>query len=84
MPSSLEDRIRIGKRSEEIEKGFIDGGTWVAQWVKRPTLDLGSGHDLMVHGILTSGSALAAQSLLGILSLSLSLSAPPLARSLSK
>ena len=26
-------------------------GAWVAQLVKRPTLDLGSGHDLTVHGI---------------------------------
>ena len=25
-------------------------GTWVAQSIKRPTLDLGSGHDLMVCG----------------------------------
>ena len=23
-------------------------GTWVAQWIKRPTLGLGSGHDLRV------------------------------------
>ena len=26
-------------------------GAWVAQSVKRPTLDLGSGYDLLVHGI---------------------------------
>ena len=26
------------------------GGAWVAQSVKRPTLDFGSGHDLTVHG----------------------------------
>ena len=26
-------------------------GAWVAQPVKRLTLDFGSGHDLMVHGI---------------------------------
>ena len=25
------------------------GGTWVAQLVKRPTQDFGSGHDLIVH-----------------------------------
>ena len=25
-------------------------GAWVAQSVKHPTLDLGSGHDLTVHG----------------------------------
>ena len=24
------------------------GGAWVAQWVKRPTVNFGSGHDLMV------------------------------------
>ena len=28
-----------------------NGGTWVAQWVKHPTLDFSSGHDLVVHGI---------------------------------
>ena len=27
------------------------GGAWVAQSVKHPTLDFGSGHDPMVHGI---------------------------------
>ena len=27
------------------------GGTWMAQLVKHPTLDFGSGHDLMVHEI---------------------------------
>ena len=47
----------------------------MAQSVKRPTLDLGSGHDLTVHeigphvGLCTDG-----QSLLGILSPSLSVS----------
>ena len=25
------------------------GGAWGAQWVEYPTLDLGSGHDLLVH-----------------------------------
>ena len=25
-----------------------DSGTWVAQWVKLPTLGFGSGHDLQV------------------------------------
>ena len=38
----------------EIFSSFLDEeseGTWVAQLVKHPTLDLGSGHDLMVHGI---------------------------------
>ena len=28
-------------------------GAWVAQWVKRLTLDFGSSHDLTVHGIET-------------------------------
>ena len=53
-------------------------GAWAAQSVKRPTLGFGSGHDLMgfVGSGPASGSALAAWSLLGILSPSLS--APPL------
>ena len=43
------------------------------------TLDFGSGHDLMVYGIKRHvGLCAEAWSLLGILSLSLSLSAPPL------
>ena len=42
------------------------------QSVKHLTLDFGSGHDLAVRGIEPHvGSALTAQSLLGILSLSL-------------
>ena len=45
------------------------GGTWVAQSIKRLTLDLGSGHDLTVHGI---------QLYMGLGILSLPLSAPPL------
>ena len=46
----------------------------MAQLVKCLALDFGSGHDLMVGGFKpTSGSALAASSLLGILSLFLSL-----------
>ena len=51
----------------------------MAQSVKRPTLDFGSGCDLTVHFVgpsPTSGSALAVRSLLGILSPFLS--APPL------
>ena len=48
----------------------------MAQWVKCLTLDLGSGHDLTVCEIKpTLGSGLTA-SLLGILSLPLSLSSP--------
>ena len=48
-------------------------GTWVAQSVKRLTLDFGSGHYLTVHEF-ASGSVLTVQSLLGILSLPLSAS----------
>ena len=49
----------------------------MAQLVKRPTLDFGSGHDLMVHGFKPCLSpVLSVQSLLGVLSLSLSLSLP--------
>ena len=51
-------------------------GTWVSQQVKHLTLDLGSGHDLMVQSVRLSpvlGFTLTGQSLLGILSLSLSL-----------
>ena len=49
-------------------------GTWVAQVVKRRTLDFSSGHDLTVRGIEpTLGSVLTAWRLLGLLSLSLSL-----------
>ena len=59
-------------------------GDWVAQSVKRLTLDFGSGHDPGVKGSAL-GSALTAGSLLGIPSLPLSLSLPlPHLRSLSK
>ena len=30
---------------------YLLWGAWVAQLVKHPTLDFGSGHDLIVHGI---------------------------------
>ena len=33
----------------ETSKGYAFRGTWVAQLVKCPTLDVGSGHDLTVH-----------------------------------
>ena len=33
-----------------LKRGSL-GGTWVVQLVKHPTLDIGSGHDLMVLGI---------------------------------
>ena len=58
-------------------------GAWVAQSVKCPTLDFGSGHNLMVHEIQPCvSSALIAWSLLGILSLPFYLPFP-LSRSLS-
>ena len=63
------------------------GGVWmVAQSVKQWTLDFSSGHDLIItRWSPSSGSALTAWSLLGILSLSPSLSVPLLfALSLSK
>ena len=31
-----------------VVKNIASGGTWVAQWVKHPTLDFSSGHDLPV------------------------------------
>ena len=50
----------------------------MAQWVKCRTLDVGLGHDLMVvSSSPASGSALAAWSLLGLLSLTLSLCPSP-------
>ena len=50
-------------------------GTWVAQSVKRPTLDFGSGHDLAVHEFepLRTVSAEPAWDSLSSLRLSLSL-----------
>ena len=48
-------------------------GTWVAQLVKRLTLDFNSGHDLTVHEFEPRfGRYVSARSLLGILSPSLS------------
>ena len=53
--------------------------TWMTEMVERPTLDFGSGHDLMVHGINPClDSSLTVQTLLEILSLPLSLPPPPL------
>ena len=57
-------------------------GSWEAQSVKYPTFDFSSGHDLMVHEF--EPHILSAQSLLGILSLFLSLCPSPLVLSLSK
>ena len=61
------------------------GGTWVAQSVKCPALDFGSGHDLcFVRSSPTSGFVLTVGSLLGVLSLPLSLPPPLLVLCLSK
>ena len=49
----------------------------VAQSVNRLTLDFSSGPDLMVMSLSPESSSLTAQSLAGIPSLALSLSAPP-------
>ena len=51
-------------------------GAWAAHSVERPTLDVGSGQDLMMASSPASGSVLTAWSLLGILSPSLSASSP--------
>ena len=52
-------------------------GAWVAESVKCPTLDFGSGHDLkVVRSSPKLGSALMARSLRGILSLPFSLTLP--------
>ena len=40
-------RAQGGSFRSETKDG-MPGGTWVAQLVKRPTLDFGSGYDLMV------------------------------------
>ena len=60
--------------------GDMLGGAWVAQSVEHPTLDFGSGHDLMVHEFESpaSGSVLTVRSVLGILSLPLSAPFPAL------
>ena len=53
---------------------FYFRATWVAQLVKRLTLDFGSGHDLTImRSSPTLGSVLTVRSLLGILFLHLSL-----------
>ena len=62
-----------------LSKLTSDRGVWMALSVKCFTLDLGSGHDLSFGSWSpTSGSALTGRSLLGILSLPLPPSAPPL------
>ena len=57
----------------------------MAQSVECPTLDFGSGHDLIVHGLESHlSTALTAWSLLRILSLSLSATLQTLFLSLSQ
>ena len=43
--------ITLSKRKIIFKNKYHLGGAWVAQSVKCPTLDFGSGHDLMVDGI---------------------------------
>ena len=74
----LQDTLYIKSQdtSQQILKTEIRGN-WVAQSVKHPTPDLGSGHDLMVSDSEPQTfSVLTVQSLLGILSLPLSLPLP--------
>ena len=68
-PTGISEKNRTNGKENERE-----WGTWVAQSMKRQTLDFGSGHDLMVCGFESrSGSALTVGSLLGVLSPSLPL-----------
>ena len=55
-------RGRKGERTWIEEKEDSSWGTWVAQSVKWPTLDFGSGHDLLVSGF-GPGFGLCADSL---------------------
>ena len=65
-------------QTDEFRRERNAGGAWVAQLVKCGTLDFGSGHDLMVCEMEPQwGPVLTAWSLLGILSLRLSLPLPP-------
>ena len=60
---------------QQIFENLHGRGTWVAQYGKHLTLDLGSGQDLwFMSSSPTSGSALTVRRLLGILSLSVSAS----------
>ena len=51
MRSEMEWPKESGAREARSDLDFKSnsGGTWVAQSVKYPTLDLGSSHDLKVH-----------------------------------
>ena len=42
---------RLGKEEDQSQVEVAAGGTWVAQLVKRLTLDFSSGHDLTVREI---------------------------------
>ena len=76
-----EARVRIYPR---LVRRSVARGAWGTQPVKHPTLDSGSGQDLTVVGLSpTTDSAQTVWSLLGILSLLLSLLLPH-ALSLSK
>ena len=45
----MEHQIQEGGLSSVIKKRLQEPGAWVAQPVEHPTLDFGSGHDLIVH-----------------------------------
>ena len=67
----------LNHRRECIAKNLEGRGAWVAQLVQCLALDFSSGHDPRVMRLSpTLGSVLTAWNLLGIHSLSLSLSAP--------
>ena len=58
---------------KSVRSKYKHGGSWVAQSIKQPTLDVGSGHDLAAPEFKpASGSARTVWRLLGILSLPLS------------
>ena len=71
--------VELHTQHEVYLKIIKNRGTWAAQLVKRLTLDHGSGHDLTVREfeLCIRHLALTVQSLLGILSHSLSLSLCP-------
>ena len=68
---------REGKELKKVRKKSKSG--WLSPRVKHPTLDFGLGYDLTVHEFEPHiRSKLTVRGLLGILSVCLSLSAPPL------
>ena len=70
-------------KSQDFEN-FWSRGAWVAQSVKHPALGFGSGRDLIVHEFEPHVRFHTVQSLLGILSLPLSLPLSACALSLSQ